>query len=187
MAGKSSALWDTPGFQNPIQSLEWMRSYPGPDDGIVAAFRQAHLNDPDFRDDCELFAPIAEGAGIIYVVDGSRPLRNVDRAEMELLRLTGRPRMAVINCKDEDTRYLDQWKNEFRKHFNAVRVFNAHKATYAERISLLESLKGIDQDWQPALEKVIKAFRQDWKRRTSRTAEIICRMLSKVLGAPDSP
>lgn len=173
---------DTPGFQNPVQSLEWMRSYPGPDHGIVTTFRQAHLGDPNFRDDCELFAPIAEGAGIIYVVDGSRPLRNVDRAEMELLRLTGRPRMAVINCKDEDVRYLDQWKSEFRKHFNAVRVFNAHKATYAERISLLESLKGIDQDWQPALETVIKAFRQDWERRTLRTVEIICRMLTEALG-----
>lgn len=173
---------DTPGFQNPIQSLEWMRNYQGADNGIVAAFRQAHLEDPGFRDDCELFAPIVEGAGIIYVVDGSRPLRNADRAEMELLRLTGRPRMAVINCKDEDTRYLDQWKNEFRKHFNAVRVFNAHKATYAERINLLESLKSIDQDWQPALETVITAFRRDWERRTLRSTEIICLMLSGVLG-----
>lgn len=173
---------DTPGFQNPVQSLEWMRDYSGPDDNIVAAFREIHLGDPSFRDDCELFAPIAEGAGIIYVVDGSRPLRNVDRAEMELLRLTGRPRMAIINCKDEETRYLDQWKNEFRKHFNSVRIFNAHKATYAERISLLESLKGIDQDWQPVLETVIKAFRKDWERRTLRSAEIICRMLIKALG-----
>ncbi len=172
---------DTPGFQNPIRSLEWMRNYPGPDDSIVTAFRQAHLENPDFKDDCELFAPIAEGAGIIYVVDGSRPLRNVDRAEMELLRLTGSPRMAVINCKDEETRYLEQWKSEFRKHFNSIRVFNAHKATYAERISLLESLKSIDQDWQPALEKVIKVFRQDWKRRTFRTAEIVCRMLVSAL------
>lgn len=173
---------DTPGFQNPIRSLAWMRNYSGPDDRIVTAFRQAHLENPDFRDDCELFAPIAEGAGIIYVVDGSRPLRNVDRAEMEVLRLTGRPRMAIINCKEEETRHLDHWKNEFRKHFNAVRVFNAHKATYEERISLLESLKGIDQDWQPALETVIRVFQRDWERRTFQSAEIICRMLSKALG-----
>lgn len=172
---------DTPGFQNPVRTLEWMRSYSGPDDGTINEFRRIHLENPDFEDDCELFAPIAEGAGIIYVVDGSRPLRSVDRAEMEILRLTGRPRLAIINCKEEDTRYLEEWRSAFRKSFNAVRVFNAHRATYAERIDLLESLKRIDQDWQPALETVIDAFKQDWQRRNERSAEIICRMLEDAL------
>ena len=172
---------DTPGFQNPVQALGWMRSYTGPDNEAAARFREAHLNNPDFRDDCELFVPIEEGAGIIYVVDGSRPLRSMDRAEMEVLRLTGRPRLAVINCKETDTRYLDEWRSEFRKSFNAVRVFDAHRATYAERIDLLESLKRIDQDWQPSLETVIRAFKQDWQRRNAASAEIICKMLEDAL------
>jgi len=139
---------DTPGFQNPKQTLKWIKNYQGPDNLIIEVFLQTHKDDQDFRDDCELFNPIAHGAGIIYVVDGSRPLRNVDKAEMDILRLTGRPRMAIINCKGNETGYLNQWKSEFRKHFNSTRLFNAHKATYAERIDLLESLKGIDQDWQ---------------------------------------
>ena len=172
---------DTPGFQNPRQTLQWMRGYDGPDALMVGAFRRAHDSRPDFRDDVELFLPIERGAGIIYVVDGSRPLRSVDRSEMEILRLTGRPRMAVINCKDDETGYIDQWKAEFRKHFNAVRIFNAHKATYAERISLLENLKSIDQDWQPALETVISAFKKDWEHRNTQTAEIICALLERSL------
>lgn len=172
---------DTPGFQNPRQTLEWMRGYDGPDTLMVAAFRQAHADRPDFRDDVELFLPIERGAGIIYVVDGSRPLRTVDRSEMEILRLTGRPRMAIINFKENDTGYLAQWKGEFRKHFNAIRVFNAHKATYAERISLLENLKSIDQDWQPALETVISAFKKDWEYRNIQTAEVICTLLETSL------
>ncbi|WP_373501274.1 GTPase/DUF3482 domain-containing protein [Desulfococcus sp.] len=172
---------DTPGFQNPKQTLQWMRGYAGPDTHMVAVFRQVHADRPDFRDDVELFLPVERGAGIIYVVDGSRPLRGVDRAEMEILRLTGRPRMAIINCKENETGYIDQWKSEFRKHFNAIRVFNAHKATYAERISLLENLKNIDQDWQPALETVISAFKKDWEYRNSRTAEILCALLEKCL------
>jgi len=175
------AFVDTPGFQNPAQTLAWMRNYSGPDDAAIAEFRRAHLENPDFRDDCELFSPIADGAGIIYVVDGSRPLRSVDKAEMEVLRLTGRPRLAVINCKEDDTRYLDEWRNEFRKSFNAVRVFNAHRATYIERIDLLESLKRIDQDWQPSLETVIEAFKQNWQRRNEASVAIICRMLEDAL------
>jgi len=174
-------LTDTPGFQNPKKTLSWMKNYRGPDHSMVEAFCANHKDDPAFSGDCELFAPVVRGAGIIYVADASRPLRNVDRAEMEILRLTGRPRMAIINSKDEENAYSEHWKGQFRKHFNSIRVFNAHKATYAERISLLESLKGIDQDWEPALETVISAFVKDWERRNIQTVEIICSMLTKCL------
>ncbi len=114
-------------------------------------------------------------------MDGSRPVRRVDASEMEILRLTGRPRMAVINCKEDKTEHLEQWKEAFRKHFNATRVFNANRATYAERIQLLENLGGIDQDWAPALEKVISAFQEDWRQRNAVTADIICQMLESCL------
>jgi predicted GTPase len=172
---------DTPGFQNPEQTLLWMKHYDGPDEHIVRDFRREHCEKNNFRGDCELFDPIERGAGIIYVVDGSRPLRKMDKAEMEALRLTGRPRMALINCKDEEERYLDQWKNEFRKHFNSIRVFNSNRATYAERIDLLESLKGIDQDWQPAISKVVSAFKRDWKSRNAFTVDAIILMLEDCL------
>ncbi|NOQ45392.1 MAG: DUF3482 domain-containing protein [Desulfobulbaceae bacterium] len=172
---------DTPGFQNPRNTLRWMQNYEGPDEDMVKEFTYAHGNDPVFHDDCELLSPLIDGAGIIFVVDGSRPVRNVDRAEMEILRLTGRPRMAIINSKEDDTAYLAQWQNEFRKHFNSIRIFNANRATYAERISLLESLKSIDQDLQDVLEIVISAFKQDWAARNQRTADAIVSMLTDIL------
>ena len=158
-----------------------MKNYAGPDTRILREFIDTHRDDPDFKEDCELFKPVAAGAGIIYVVDGSRPVRKVDLFEMEALRLTGRPRMAIINCKENETGYLDQWKNEFRKNFNAVRLFNAHRATYAERMILLENLKGIDQDWEPALETAISALKKDWHQRNALTAEIICDMIMDCL------
>ena len=172
---------DTPGFQNPRQTLAWMEQYRGAGDLIVQDFIAAHEKDPDFRDECELLRPVARGAGIIYVVDGSRPLRRVDRIEMEILRLTARPRMAVINTKGEDTRYLELWKTEFRRQFNAIRRFNAHKATYAERLELLESLKRVEEDWQPALDLVIEVFRREWNQRILFTAGVICDMVREML------
>ncbi|MCD6271513.1 MAG: DUF3482 domain-containing protein, partial [Deltaproteobacteria bacterium] len=173
---------DTPGFQNPRKTLAWIRNYQEADDRILQGYLEIHAGKPDFRDDARLLEPIARGAGIIYVLDGSRPVRKVDLAEMEILRLTGRPRMAIINCKEDETVYLEQWKMEFRKHFNAIRVFNANKATYAERIELLDNLKGIDQDWGPALETVISAFEKDWEQRNSQAAKIICDLLEECLG-----
>jgi hypothetical protein len=172
---------DTPGFQNPRQALAWFQEYEGPEEAMLSAFIEAHEDDPDFHDDCELFRPLIDGAGVIFVVDGSRPLRKVDRAEMEILRLSGAPRMAVINSKEDDSEYLAKWQSEFRKHFNAVRVFNSCRANYRQRIELLESLKSIDQELEPVLRQVVEAFQEDWEIRSQRTAAILTDCLQDIL------
>ena len=172
---------DTPGFQNPRKTLQWMQEYKGSDETLITEFIKSHSDDPDFDDDCKLLQPLLRGAGVIFVVDGSRPLRNMDKAEMEILRLTGCPRMAIINCKDEETAWLAKWQSEFRKHFNAIRLFNSCRATYGERIELLESLKSIDQDLQPILDKVVTAFKEDWQQRNIQVVTLILDLLEKGL------
>ena len=172
---------DTPGFQNPRDTLEWLRAYEGPPEKMVSAFRAAHAHKPNFHDDCELLGPVEAGAGVIFVVDGSRPVRQVDLAEMEILRLTGAPRMAVINSKEDDAAYLSQWQNEFRKNFNSVRLFNSSRANYRQRIELLESLKSIDQRLEPVLRRVVQAFEEDWEQRNIRSAAILIDLFKEVL------
>lgn len=154
---------DTPGFQAPRQTLAWFRKNPGPD--MVDRFIAEHENNPFFADECELLTPVANGAGIIYVVDGSRPVREDDLAEMEILRLTGRPRMAVINAKSKTRDNTEVWKEEFRKFFNVIRIFNSNQADFYERIRLMENLKAIDQDIEPLMEGVIQAFNVEWEKR----------------------
>ncbi|MBU1566263.1 MAG: GTPase/DUF3482 domain-containing protein [Proteobacteria bacterium] len=172
---------DTPGFQNPARVLVELKKRAKSGDNPLSDFRSFAATVPELHDDRELLGPVERGAGIIYVVDGSRPVRNVDRAEMEILRLTGKPRMAVINCKEEGEEHLEAWKNEFRKNFNCNRVFNAHRATYAERILLLEALKSIDQDWHRPLSQVVEAFRKDWAARNDSTVDIITGLLTDCL------
>lgn len=125
---------DTPGFQNPVQTLGWMRKHPMPEGKMVEAFLREHADDPGLEHERELLTPLTRGAGLIYVADASRPLRQVDLAEMEILRLTGCPRMAILNCKTGEEGFLEEWKNALRRHFNAVRMFNALAATFAERL-----------------------------------------------------
>jgi len=172
---------DTPGFQNPRQTLAWLQAYEGPEEEMIPAYIAAHEDDPDFHDDCELLRPVVEGAGVIFVVDGSRPLRQVDRAEMEILRLSGAPRMAIINSKEDDSEYLSKWQSEFRKHFNSVRVFNSCRANYRQRIELLESLKSIDQELEPVLRQVVEAFQVDWEIRSQRSAAILADCFQDIL------
>ena len=172
---------DTPGFQKPRATLQWLSENTGPEAEMLSDFITIHRPDPDFFDECELLSPLADGAGIIFVVDGSRPVRSVDKIEMEILRLTGLPRMAVINTKEKTrAEFLDDWKSEARKHFNTIRLFDAQRATYAERIDLLESLKGIDPDWQPALTEVIDAFKSDWDQRLNDTSSILMDLIAQV-------
>lgn len=172
---------DTPGFQNPARVLSELRARITTENDPLRSFREFAAQIPELHDDRELLAPVAQGAGIIYVVDGSRPVRHVDRMEMEILRLTGKPRMAIINSKENESRYLEEWKLEFRKNFNSSRTFNAHRATYAERIHLLEALKSIDQDWQQVLGEVVEAIKKDWAARNATSAAIITSLLKNAL------
>jgi hypothetical protein len=170
---------DTPGFQHPQQMLEWMNDHESatPANDFIAA----HRDQPSFAQDLELLTPLSEGSGVIYVVDGSRPVRQHDLAEMEILRLCGNPRMAVINPKEDGGHFLTEWKQACAKCFNSTRVFNAVLATYTERIALLESLKSINQDWEPALARAIAAFQADWDRRNTRVAAVICEALREAV------
>ncbi len=172
---------DTPGFQNPSRVLAELEKLSAQKEDCIELFREKFKNSLELHDDVELLLPVERGAGIIYVVDGSRPLRNVDRAEMEILRLSGRPRMAIINCKEDSQQYLEDWKSEFRKSFNAIRMFNAHRATYAERILLLETLKSIDQDWQHIIDRVVNVFKSDWESRNRQTTDILLDLFSECL------
>ena len=174
---------DTPGFQQPRRTLAWMQNAGGSEDERISDFIRQHSDDPDFTDECELLAPVADGAGIIFVTDGSRPVRQTDQVEMEILRLTALPRMAIINPKDNSAlSCLADWKAHCRKHFNTIRIFDAQRATYAERIELLESLKMIDPDWQTAIGYVIDTFRQDWGQRIDETASIITALVESAAG-----
>ncbi len=168
---------DTPGFQNPLRLLEWMKTSGLTDDALLAKTYEHFGSEKALHHDLELMKPLKEGSGLIYVVDCSRPLLEVDEAEMEILRLINRPRMAVINFKEGDRDYLEEWKQAFRRHFNVIREFNAHQARFKERVALLETLKAIQQDWEPALNRSIAAYQSDWDYRKQRVAEDVVQYL----------
>ena len=165
---------DTPGFQYPRRILEWFRQQGSNSADLVADFIKSQGDDPNLSHDIQLLTPLTQGCGIIYVIDGSRPISSTDRIEMEILRLTGNPRMAIINPKEFQENYIAQWKSACAKAFNSIRLFDAHQATYSERIALLESLKGINQDWEGALAKAIEAFETDWTSRIHQVSGILC-------------
>ncbi len=170
---------DTPGFQNAKSALAKLKKFPSPQEDPLQRFRTfvaEFSGDSKFSEECRLFVPIIDGAGIIYVVDASQPFLPINAAEMEILRMTSQPRMGLINC----TSHADHkrtWEAQLAQHFNLVREFNAHTAGYSQRIELLKALAGIKQEWRPVLDSAIAALDEDWKRRTDDAAEVISELL----------
>lgn len=176
-------LVDTPGFQRARAVLAWLTENCGavsrrPD--AVKAFCEQSKENSDFFNECELLQPLVEGAGIIYVVDGSHPYGPEYEAEMEILRWTGQPSLALINPIDSD-QYIEEWEIALGQYFKTVRVFNAHTAPFEKRISLLTLFGQLRPQWQEPLEKAVSILQQDRLRQHHQASEIITDMLLDVL------
>jgi hypothetical protein len=178
-------LIDTPGFQRAREVLAWLEAHDrgaGARSAVVAEFLQAHLNDARFHDERELLRPVVEGAGILYVVDGSRPYGRQYEAEMEILRWTGRPRMALINLIAAGD-HVEEWRAALGQYFSIVRVFDAVRADFGKRIELLRSFGAIDERWAKPLNDAADALVADRKRRAHRAAGEIADLLTTALTA----
>ncbi|MDA3874270.1 MAG: DUF3482 domain-containing protein, partial [Kiritimatiellae bacterium] len=172
---------DTPGFQNPAATLKWFEAWEGPESEMVDAFMRAHRDQESFHHDLELMTPLRERAGILYVADASRPLREADRQEMEVLRLIGLPRLALLNFKRDNRDYLTEWQEALNRRFNLVREFNAHHATFQERMSLLEALALLSPEQETALKSIRSKLEDQWAQRIDEAVLILEQLLLKVL------
>lgn len=176
-------LIDTPGFERPRQVLQWLREHETstaqrPD--VVRRFVEEHARDPAFACECRLLAPVLAGAAVLYVVDGSVPFAPAYEAEMEILRWTGRPRMALINRIGQDD-YIDQWRPILDQYFNLVHEFDAHRAGFVDRLRLIRALREIHQPWQPALDRALEALSVQRQHDAHDAAGEIAAMLAAML------
>jgi len=156
----SYLLIDTPGFQRPRKVLAWLQSKKVSADqriNRVHEFLQDEQCQKLFIDEIELLTPIMQGAAILYVVDGSRPYSAEYEAEMEILRWTGQPSMALINPIYNDQHILN-WQQALQQFFGLVRVFDAVKATLDQHIQLLTAFTQLHQPWAPVLNHIIQSL-----------------------------
>ena len=162
------ALVDTPGFQRARAALEWMQKQPGSSvdrANIVRMFVEEHHDDPRFAAECSLLTPILDGAGILYVIDGSRPFGEEYEAEMEILRWTGQPSLALINMIG-DSDYSEAWRIALGQYFRIVRIFDAMTADFDKRVQLLLAFAQIREDWRESLEKAAQILGEEQQRRS---------------------
>jgi GTPase Era involved in 16S rRNA processing len=166
-------LVDTPGIQRARAVLEWLNAHCGDAaarPATVRSFVEQHEHEPRFADECQMLRPIIDGAGIIYVVDGSCPYGSDYEAEMEILRWSGRPSLALINPIESDE-FVQEWTAGLGQFFKTVRIFDAHRAEVTKQLELLELFGHLDPQWRAPLEQAIAVLKQD-RQLQARTASI---------------
>lgn len=181
-------LIDTPGFQRARRTLAWMR-----DSAANAADRAAsverfvseHRDDERFAAEVQLLGPLVEGAGIIYVVDGAVPYGPEYEPEMEILRWTGRPSLAVINPIGSRA-HVDAWNDALGQYFRLVREVDVLSAPLEQRLDLLRAFGELDESWRPALVRAVDALRGERARITAHAAAAIGDLLVSALALAPS-
>ncbi len=177
-------LIDTPGFEQARRALQWLKQREEDASSrpkIIRDFLKQFEPTQEFPEECKLLRPVMNGAGILYVVDGSRPFSAEYEAEMEILRWTGQPRMAIINRIGQRD-YCKQWRAALDQYFSLVRVFDAHQADYSRRLQLLNAFREISEDWRPVLDEAIENMIAERARRRRQSAEIIADSIGRQLG-----
>ena len=147
---------------------------------MFRAFASRHAEDGTFAAERELLRPLLEGAAILYVVDTSRPFERVHEAEMELLRLTGHPRLAVLNPTAPAV-HDAEWRARLGQHFGAVHEFNAHSASAHDRAELLRAMAAVADQWKGPLRDAAQAIESDWKNRLQEAAQVMIELVDESL------
>jgi hypothetical protein len=176
-------LVDTPGFEDAPRALAWLRARD-----VSAAERparveelvRAHEGTDDFREERKLLAPILAGASVLYVVDGTKPFRPNYEAEMEILRWTGRPGMALVN-RIGDGDHAAEWHRALGQYFRIVRDFDAFAATFEERLHLLEVFRALRPEWRGAVDEAVTALVSQRRRRRAEAAGEVADLVADAL------
>jgi len=178
-------LFDTPGFQRARRVLAWLEQHDVPADKkheVVQMFINEHKEDRRFRDEIELLEPIMDGAGIIYVVDGSKPYGEEYEAEMEILRWTGQPSMALINHIDEND-YSEEWKRALGHYFKMVRTYNPMQPSLEQHIGILESIAQLKEEWIAPVKASITLFEKYQDQMLEQSSAAVAKLVYESLRA----
>ena len=175
---------DTPGFSRPVEAMRAIQQIHGEGTpGLESLKKFVAEAGEEFGDEKRLLEPLIQGAGVLYVVDPAKPLRDDFLAEMEILRWTGSPRLALLNRREESTGPDEEaWKTRLGGAFNLIRTFDAHHARFDERLRLLRALLEIEEQHHEQLKETIQLVEDEWQRRREEAVEVVIEFLEVALG-----
>lgn len=173
-------LVDTPGFERARRVLKWLQDHAtqtADRPEVVARFIKEHEGTDQFAEEVRLLKPVLNGGAVLYVVDVSVPVDERFESEMEILRWTGRPRMALLNrigAADHSAR----WRTLLGQYFSSVKDFDAHAVDFNACLALLQSLRELDDTWRSVFDAAIAALEQQRRDNFRASALLIAQTLA---------
>ncbi len=175
-------LIDTPGFQRPRQVLSYLESKKVPANRRlerVEQFIKEYENDPKFADDIELLKPLLAGAGVLYIVDASKPYTPEYENDMKILNYLGRPSMAILNFIGTSD-YSKEWKEVLNHYFKIIKRFDPMVASTKAYIDLLEAISHLNEEWKEPIKKSIWALEELIKQKVRKSALLITQSIFSI-------
>lgn len=182
-------LIDTPGFQRARRVLAWLQqSQPNAAQRPqrLAEFVALAAHQQQFPDEVALLTPLLAGAAILYVVDGSLPYGPEYEAEMEILRWTGVPRMALIN-PIHNSNFVDAWRAALGQYFQTVQVFNPLTADLSQRLQLFECFARLEPQWSSSVQRLHTLLLAEFERQWQQSLELVAAYWQKQVRFQKTP
>ncbi|MGM0577907.1 MAG: GTPase/DUF3482 domain-containing protein [Myxococcota bacterium] len=177
-------LVDTPGLEEAPRAREWLVSHSAsaadrPE--TLARFVETFEGTGEFGMEVRALRPIIDGGGILYVVDGTQPYRPRAEAEMEVLQWAARPSTALINrirhpesdAAERVERHVEGWRAALSQYFSTVEEFDAHRATFAQRVEILRTFAALDEAWRRPMRRAVDALLAQRRQRNLEAAAVL--------------
>lgn len=180
-------LVDTPGFERARKVLRWLEEHASQTadrPAIVARFVKEHEATGQFEQEVRLLMPVINGGAVLYIVDVSVPVDERFEAEMEILRWTGRPRMALMN-RIGQADHSARWRTLLGQYFLIVREFNAYGVDFKACVDLLRSMRELDDAWRPVFDAAIVALEQQRRDNVRASALLIAQAVGEMATATE--
>jgi 2-keto-4-pentenoate hydratase/2-oxohepta-3-ene-1,7-dioic acid hydratase in catechol pathway len=99
---------------------------------------------------------------------------------MELLMLTGLPRLAILN-PTAFPEHESEWRAKLGQRFGVVAAFNAHQASAHDRIALVRTLATVVDKWRDALSRIADEIENDWDGKGKLHLRMTCHVNGKLI------
>ena len=173
--------WDTPGFEETDDLHAWfVEKSRATGQGLIDAFIQAHAADPRWDRDLELLRPISRGALVVYVAASNRKPQSTDQKQLEVIRLAGANRIALIN-KRPGKDYSSQWNEVLKREIGIVRTYAPFTAGIDQRLELLDKLADCSDESREQIETARDILKADWEDRIDQLVRLMMATVFKAV------
>lgn len=170
------AVWDTPGIEETDEIHAWFVKNASKTGNLAKQYIREHEDDSRWKPETELLRPIAGGALVVYVAASNRKPQSTDRKQLEVIRIIGANRIALINQKPGKD-HTAAWREVLKREIGIVRAYSPLTAGIRQRLELLDKLADCAESHGESIRAARNGLRQDWQDRLENLARM---MLSTV-------